>query len=66
MHCLRTALYICEERHLRHLLHSLPILKNAPCRFDQWTAYGKVGGLDDQSMGWARYAQVHILKFPPC
>ncbi|KAL0037045.1 hypothetical protein WJX77_010367 [Trebouxia sp. C0004] len=25
--------------------------------FDQWTAYGKVGGLDDQSMGWARYAQ---------
>ena len=28
------------------------------CRFDQWTAYGKVGGLDDPSMGWARYAQV--------
>ncbi len=27
-------------------------------RFDEWTAYGKIGGLDDQSMGWARYAQV--------
>ena len=28
------------------------------CRFDDWTAYGKIGGLDDPSMGWARYAQV--------
>ncbi len=59
-------MYNPEERHLRSVLHSLLILKNAPCRFDQWTAYGKVGGLDDQSMGWARYAQVHMLHLPPC
>ena len=31
------------------------------CRFDEWTAYGKVGGIDDPSMGWARYAQVPLL-----
>lgn len=29
-----------------------------PCRFDDSTAYGRISGIDDPSMGWARYAQV--------
>ena len=28
------------------------------CRFDDGSAYGNINGIDDQSMGWSRYAQV--------
>lgn len=33
------------------------------CRFDDETSFGTLYGLDDPSMGWARYAQV--LFFMP-
>ncbi len=74
LHCLRIAVSLRTVNALPCTIvketlalssHSLLSLKNAACRFDQWTAYGKVGGLDDQSMGWARYAQVRIFTFLP-
>ena len=34
------------------------------CRFDDPSAYGHISGLDDPSMGWARYAQVQMLPCP--
>ena len=41
---------------------SAPILElmswRVMCRFDDATAYGHGNGIDDQSMGWSRYAQV--------
>ena len=33
------------------------VLCLATCSFDDSTAYGRISGLDDPSMGWARYAQ---------
>lgn len=30
--------------------------------FDKPTSYGHIDGIDDPSMGWARYAQVKISK----
>ena len=29
--------------------------------YDKPTAYGHIDGIDDPSMGWARYAQVRCL-----